>query len=60
LNTLLAEGQLSAAAQSNIINFVATTTNFPYGSPPTTAQMRDRVRAVVHLIATSPDCVIQK
>jgi len=61
LNTLLVAGQLSAAAQTDIINYVATTNNFPYTAPvPTQTQMRDRVRAVVHLIASSPDCIIQK
>jgi uncharacterized protein (DUF1800 family) len=61
LNTLLVAGQLSAAAQTDIINYVATTNNFPYTAPvPTQTQMRDRVRAVVHLIAISPDCIIQK
>jgi hypothetical protein len=61
LNTLLAAGQLSAAAQTNIINYVANTANFPYSTPlPTKTQMRDRVRAVVHLIASSPDYIIQK
>ena len=60
LNTLLAAGQLSAAAQSNIISYVANTNNFTYSTPPTQTQMRDRVRAVVHLIASSPDYIIQK
>ena len=60
LNTLLAAGQLSAGAQTNIIQYVANTTNFPYGTPPTQTQMRDRVRAVVHLIVSSPDYIIQK
>jgi hypothetical protein len=60
LNTLLAAGQVSPAAQSNILNYVANVTNFPYGTPPTYSQMRDRVRAVVHLIVTSPDYIIQK
>jgi hypothetical protein len=63
LNTLLAAGELSLAAQTNIINFVATSaksTNFPYGTPPSQSQMRDRVRAVIHLIVSSPDYMIQK
>lgn len=60
LNTLLAAGQLSAAAQSAIISYVANTANFPYSTPPTQTQMRDRVRAVIHLIASSPDYIIQK
>ena len=53
-------GQLSPAAQANIINYVANTNNFAYSTPPTQTQMRDRVRAVVHLIASSPDYIIQK
>ncbi len=60
LNTLLAAGQLSQVTQTNIIKYVANTTNFPYGNPPTENQMRDRVRAVVHMIASSPDYIIQK
>jgi hypothetical protein len=60
LNTYLAAGNLSAAAQAGIISYVANSTNFPYGTPPTQTQMRDRVRAVVHLIASSPDYLIQK
>ncbi|HTB84454.1 MAG TPA: DUF1800 family protein [Candidatus Sulfotelmatobacter sp.] len=60
LNSLLVAGQLSGAAQTNIINYVGNVTNFPYSNPPTQAQMRDRVRAAVHLILCSPDCTIQK
>lgn len=56
LNSLLAAGQLSAAAETNIINYVTNTVNFP--ASPT--QTRDRVRAVVHLITTSPDFTIEK
>jgi hypothetical protein len=60
LNTLLVAGQLSYAAQTNIIGYVANSNNFSYSTPPTQTQMRDRVRAVVHLIANSPDYIIQK
>jgi hypothetical protein len=63
LNTLLAAGQISPAAQTDIINYVANTATFPYNAPPaapTATQMRDRVRAVVHLIVSSPDYLIQK
>ncbi|HTV43539.1 MAG TPA: DUF1800 family protein [Candidatus Sulfotelmatobacter sp.] len=60
LNTYLAAGELSAAAQSNIVSYVANTTNFTYSTPPTQTQIRDRVRAVIHLISSSPDYVIQK
>jgi hypothetical protein len=60
LNTLLAAGEVSAGAQANIISFVANTNNFPFSTPPTATQMRDRARAVVHLLVNSPDYIIQK
>ena len=60
LNTYLAAGQLSAAAQASIIGYVANSANFAYSTPPTQTQMRDRVRAVIHLIVNSPDYLIQK
>jgi hypothetical protein len=60
LNTLLLAGQLSAGAKTNIVNYVTNTANFGYSSPPTATQMRDRVRAVVHQIISSPDFTIQK
>ncbi len=59
LNNLLTGGQLSTAAQTTIINYVANTTNFPY-TTPTSSQMFNRVRGVVHLIIMSPDYTIQK
>jgi hypothetical protein len=59
LDTSLLAGQLSPDAQTSIVNYVAST-NFGYSSPPTQTQMRDRVRAVVHLITSSPDFLIQK
>ena len=61
LGNLLTGGQLTASTKTTIINFTANTTNFPYTTPtPTATQMRDRVRAVVHLILTSPEYAIQK
>jgi hypothetical protein len=61
LNTALLAGQLSAAAKTNIVKFVTNTVNFPYTTAaPTQGQMRDRVRAVIHLLITSPDFTIQK
>jgi uncharacterized protein (DUF1800 family) len=60
LNTLLCAGQLSASAKTTIVNYVTTTSDLPYGSPPTGAQMRDRARAVVHLIVNSPDFTVQR
>jgi hypothetical protein len=59
-NTLLTGGQLAPAVKDMIISYVANTTNFPLSAPPTASQMRNRVRAVVHLILTSPDFAIQK
>jgi uncharacterized protein (DUF1800 family) len=59
LNTLLTGGQLSSTAKNTIVAFVANTTNFPY-TTPTYSQMRDRVRAVAHLISVSPDFIIQR
>jgi len=59
LNSLMCGGQLSAAAKTQIVNYVANNTNFPY-TTPTAGQMRDRVRAVVHLISNSPDYTVQR
>jgi uncharacterized protein (DUF1800 family) len=60
LSTQLMGGPLSSSARTTIINFVANTTNFPYSSPPTYTQMRDRVRGVVHLLVCSPEYIIQR
>jgi hypothetical protein len=59
LSTVLCAGQLSPAAKTVIVNYVANTSRFPY-TTPTHTQMRDRVRAVVHLIVSSPEFLIQK
>ncbi len=58
LNSLLLAGQLSDRAKTNIISYVTNTANF--ANPTNQTQMRDRVRAVVHLLITSPDFTIQK
>jgi Protein of unknown function (DUF1800)/PA14 domain/Bacterial TSP3 repeat len=60
LNSLLCGGQLSAAAKTQIVNYTSNVSNFPYGTPPTIGQIRDRVRAVVHLITSSPDYTVQR
>jgi uncharacterized protein (DUF1800 family) len=60
LGTLLTGGNLTSASQTTISNYVANTTNFPFSNPPTNTQMRDRVRAIVHLILTSSEFAIQK
>ena len=57
LNTQIMAGQLPSSARTIIRNYVAT---LAYSASPTTTELRDRVRAVVHLIVTSPDFTIQK
>jgi hypothetical protein len=59
LNTRLCAGQFSSSASNQVYAYVANTTNFPYTTPKA-AQMRDRVRAVAHLILCSPDFAIQR
>lgn len=59
-DNLITGGQLSPGAKTAILNYVANTGNFPFSKPPTLKQMRDRVRAVVHLLVTSPEFIIQK
>ena len=58
MNTLLVAGQLTPAVKTSIVNYVTNTVNFP--TPTNQTQMRDRVRAVVHLILCSPDYTVQK
>ncbi len=59
LGTLLTGANLSTSTRAAIISYVANDTNFPITTPPST-QLRDRVRAVVHLIVTSAEFAIQK
>ncbi len=59
LATRLIGGPLNTAARTAIVTYVANTSNFPY-TTPTTTQMRDRVRAIIHLIVTSAEYAIQK
>ena len=60
LNALLTAGNLTSATKTHIVNYVANTTNYPLSSPPTAAQIRNRVRAIVHLIVTSAEYAIQR
>ena len=60
LSSVLLAGQLNAAAKTGIVNYVTNTVNFNYSAPPTQTQIRDRVRAVIHLLICSPDFTIQK
>lgn len=59
LGNLLTGGNLSASSRSSIIAYVANTTNFPL-TTPTPQEIRNRVRAIIHLIVTSSDYAIQK
>lgn len=65
LGTLLTGGQIPAAMKTIIVNYITGpptgTKNFPMTSPtPTETQKRDRVRAIVQLLVTSPDFTIQR
>jgi uncharacterized protein (DUF1800 family) len=61
LGILLTGGDLSSAVKNTIINYVTNTTSYPFASPtPTANQMRDRVRAIIHLIVTSAEYAIQR
>jgi uncharacterized protein (DUF1800 family) len=58
---VLMAGQMSAAMEDEIYNFVSNTTNMSYtAAGPTETQRRNRVRAILHLIAVSPDFAIQR
>jgi hypothetical protein len=61
LSGLLTGGPLTAAARTAIVNYVTSPSplNYPY-TTPTNTEMRNRVRAVVHLIVDSPDFIVQK
>jgi uncharacterized protein (DUF1800 family) len=61
LNSLLCADQLSSGARTYIVSHVGTTANYAYtAASPTMVQMRDRARAVLHLILNSPDYTIQR
>ncbi len=55
LNSLMCGGQLSASSKTYIVNYAAS-----LPAPTTVGAMRDRVRAVVHLISNSPDYTVQR
>jgi hypothetical protein len=59
LGVLLTGGNLSSTSRTTISNYVANNTNFPY-TTPTATEIRNRVRAIVHLIATTSEYAIQK
>ena len=58
LSSLLCAGQVSAGTKQIIVSYVANP-RFPY-TTPTNPQMRDRVRAVAHLLVTSSEFAIQR
>jgi uncharacterized protein (DUF1800 family) len=76
LNTLLLGGQLPAAVKAEITTFVQTRANMalaynqttnPYtniaynnSGTPSDTEKRNRIRAILHFILTSPDFIIQR
>ena len=58
LSSLLCAGQVSDGTKQIIVSYVANP-RFPY-TTPTATQMRDRVRAVAHLLVTSSEFAIQR
>lgn len=62
LSILLTANQLSAAARTVIVNYVGNTANITYPSNGTATDVQKiaRLRAIIHLIATSPDFTIQR
>ncbi len=61
LGVLLTGGNLGTSVKNTISSYVTNTANISYNAPtPTSAQMRDRVRAIVHLITISSEYAIQK
>ncbi len=68
LNTLLMAGQMTTGMRAVISNYVllmnaahTSYTNITYSNTsPTDTHKRDRIRAIVHLIVTSPEYGIQK
>jgi uncharacterized protein (DUF1800 family) len=58
LSSLLCAGQVSANTKQIIVSYVANP-RFLY-TTPTATQMRDRVRAVAHLLVTSSEFAIQR
>ena len=57
---ILMVGQMSTEMEDLIYGFVSNTTNVTYGGTPTEAERRNRVRAILHLIAVSPELAIQR
>jgi hypothetical protein len=60
LATRLIGAPLEPLTKASIWNLVANASLFPLNSPPTNQQMRDRVRAIIHLIITSAESAVQK
>jgi hypothetical protein len=58
LSSLLCAGQVSDGTKQIIVSYVANP-RFPY-TTPTSAEMRDRVRAVAQLLVTSSEFAIQR
>lgn len=59
LSGLLMAGQMSTAMEDTIFEFVSNTANIAY-STATDTERRNRVRAIIYLIAVSPEHAIQR
>jgi uncharacterized protein (DUF1800 family) len=60
LSGLLMAGQMSPAMEDRIHNFVSDTANITYPATPADTDRRNRLRAILYLIAVSPEHAIQR
>jgi uncharacterized protein (DUF1800 family) len=61
LSQILMAGKMSQAMEDQIHDFVSNTSNISYTTGAATdSQRRNRVRAVLHLIVTSPEHAVQR
>ena len=58
---ILMAGGMSTALEDQIYNYVSNTTNITYNTTaPSDSERRNRVRAILYLIAVSPEHAIQR
>ena len=60
LSGLLMAGQMSPAMEDRIHSFVSNTANIGYPASPADSDRRNRLRAILYLIAVSPEHAIQR
>ena len=54
-------GGMGTLMEDQIYNYVSSTTNIPYSATASTdTERRNRIRAILYLIAISPDHAIQR